>query len=258
MAPLDRLKQALRTRRDSHNPAVRYAVKTIYKLHRVGAFLFDGQHRSVVLLKLFNGPRVHQTTPATWIDRYPAIFSACQVYFGEKKALRLLSYGCSTGEEVLTLRKYFPSAFITGVEINRRSLAACRKREVDERVAFIYSESAAIANRGPFDAIFCMAVLQRTPHAIVERGVTDLTRIYPFEKFDRQIGELDGLLEKDGLLVIRHSQYRFEDACVAWKYVPVETAADGADVGPRFGRDSRRLSEVAGAPIGSIFAKVRA
>jgi hypothetical protein len=116
--------------------------------HRSGLFLLGRERRSVVLLKLFNRERVHQTTPLTWMDRYPEIFSTCGAYFTNRKNLKILSYGCSTGEEVITLRRYFPLAIITSAEINRRSLAICRNREIDDRIAFIYSDRIKIAQRG--------------------------------------------------------------------------------------------------------------
>jgi hypothetical protein len=73
--------------------------------HRTWLFLLDREHRSVVLVKLFNRDSVHQTTPLTWMDRYPEIFSRCRAYFTDRKNLNILSYGCSTGEEVITLRR---------------------------------------------------------------------------------------------------------------------------------------------------------
>jgi len=258
MGQLANLKQALRARRRSKNPAVRSVIDVIATVYRTGLFVVSGQHRSVVLLKLFNRQAVHQTSPETWMDRYPKIFSTCRAYFGGRKELKILSYGCSTGEEVLTLRNYFPSAIIIGAEINRRSLAICRKLKVDERIAFVHSDPAILAQRGPFDAIFCMAVLQRTPHAIIERGITDLKHIYPFEKFDWQVGKLDELLARDGLLIIRHTQYLFRDAAVAWKYDPLDTTAHEVDFDPKFDRNSERLGEGAGAASGWIFVKIRA
>jgi hypothetical protein len=234
---------------------VRFAVAVVTAGYKAGRFLVDGQYRSVALLRVFQGASVHQTSPDTRIDRYPKIFDACRTYFTDKNDLKILSYGCSTGEEVLTLRKYFPTAHITGAEINRGSLAICRRHSVDDQIAFVYSERGAIARRGPYDAIFCMAVFQRTPVAIAERGIIDLKRIYPFEKFDRQVTELDEMLASGGLFVMRHAQYRFQDASVAAKYAPLETAPPESDVVPRFGRDSRRLSEGVGAAIPSIYLK---
>jgi hypothetical protein len=216
----------------------------------------DREHRSVVSLRLFNRESVHQTTPLTWMDRYPEIFSTCRAYFTDRKNLEILSYGCSTGEEVITLRKYFPLATITGAEINRRSLAMCRNHEIDDRIAFIYSDRIKIAQRGPFDAIFCMAVLQRTPHTIIDQGITNLRHIYPFEKFDRQVAELDPLLKKGGLLIIHHTQYRFFDASVAWKYVALHGGRHERDDGPKFGRNSERLTEGGAAALGPIFVKM--
>jgi 2-polyprenyl-3-methyl-5-hydroxy-6-metoxy-1,4-benzoquinol methylase len=249
------VKQALRARRSSANPIVRHGVATATAAYRMARILFDGQYRSVAALKLFKRTNVHQTNADTWLDRYPSIFSACRTYFGDRSEIKILSYGCSTGDEVLTLRRYFPTAHIIGAEINRRSLAICRRRKVDVRIAFVYSERAAIAQRGPFDAIFCMAVLQRTPTAIVEHGIASLKGIYPFEKFDRQIAEFDALLAAGGLLVIRHSQYRLQDASVAWKYAVLDAPQPGAEVGPKFGRDSERLPERESAPPASIFVK---
>jgi chemotaxis methyl-accepting protein methylase len=89
------------------------------------AVMTDAGYRSIFVLQVFNREHLHQTTALTAMDRYPRIFSACRDFFGDRQDLKILSFGCSTGEEVLTLRRYFPSAFITGAEINRRSLASC-------------------------------------------------------------------------------------------------------------------------------------
>jgi len=255
MGQFNDLKQALRASRRSHSRTVRCVVAVITAGYRVGRMFVDGQHRYLVLLKLFNRQRLHQTTPLTWMDRYPEIFSTCRHYFAERDDLKILSYGCSTGEEVLTLRRYFPSAFICGSEINRRSLAVCRKRKVDNRIVFIQSDPATIARYGPFDAIFCMAVLQRTPEAVAEQGIINLNPIYPFERFNRQIGEFDTFLAKDGLLVIRHTQYRFQDTAVVSKYVPL-TLEHGFEVGSKFDRTSHRLSDAETRGLRSIFVKI--
>ncbi|MDQ1468817.1 MAG: hypothetical protein QOJ99_297 [Bryobacterales bacterium] len=88
------------------------------------------------------------------------------------------------GEEVLTLRTYFPTACIVGAEINRHSLSLCRKRKVDDRIVFLELHPAKIRETGPFDAMFCLAVLQRPPMRIVEKRIMNLKGIYAFQKFD--------------------------------------------------------------------------
>jgi hypothetical protein len=225
------------------------------------AVLTDAEYRSILLLRIFNRENLHQTTALTAMDRYPRIFSACRDFFGDRQDLKILSFGCSTGEEVLTLRRYFPSAFITGAEINRRSLASCWKRNVDDRIAFVYSDRETIPRHGPFDAIFCMAVLQRTPMSIEDDHITSLKRIYPFEKFDRQVSELDLLLKKNGLFVVHHTPYQFSEASVAANYLPLanhlplERAGPGARDFRRFDRNSERLERAVSG--GSIFIKMK-
>ncbi len=51
----------------------------------------------------------HQLSNATEMDRYPEIFQACANHFGGKK-LKILSFGCSTGEECVSILKYMPNS----------------------------------------------------------------------------------------------------------------------------------------------------
>lgn len=209
-----------------------------------------------MVAKLTARDQLHQTTTLTWPDRYPGIFAACRAYLGDAAELRILSFGCSTGDEVLTLRRYFPSATITGAEINRRSLRACRRRVVDARIRFIHSDRATIERYAPFDAIFCMAVLQRTPRAVEASGITNLSAIYPFERFERQLLDFDGWLEPNGLLVVHHAQYRVTDTSMAPRYRRLVSAGEEPDGGPLFDRRGDRVPDDPRAPrYGSIFVK---
>ncbi|HEY3823259.1 MAG TPA: methyltransferase domain-containing protein [Bryobacteraceae bacterium] len=217
-------------------------------------FCTDGGYRSVLWLRLLRSQELHQTTALTEMDRYRQIFTVAQDYFAGKPDLRILSYGCSTGEEVLTLRSYFPDAVITGVEINRHSLAKARKQAGDGMV-FLEALPAKPGDQDHFDAIFCMAVLQRTPMRIVQEKITNLTGIYPFEKFDHKVTELDAWLKRDGLFILRHSQYRFPDASAASRYAPLAAADHIRDTGPKFDRTSRRLEDEVLPP--TVFIKVR-
>ncbi len=61
----------------------------------------------------------------TATNRYPRIFGFIQQQLAAQPDVRLLSFGGSTGAEVFTLRDYFPTAFIKGIDINPRSIATC-------------------------------------------------------------------------------------------------------------------------------------
>lgn len=216
-------------------------------------FMADANYRSIVRLQLFNAKNVHQTTSLTGMNRYPKIFAACQKYFDGREQIRILSYGCSTGEEVLTLRQYFPHAEIVGAEINKRSLEICGKHAVDPRTKFIYSSADNIQSHGPYDAVFCLAVLQRTPLNIASKGIKSLKEIYPFQKFEEQIVQLDRLLNTNGLLVIHFSQYVFTDTRVACGYKPLGDHMQNNAVTPLFNRQSQRIETP--QQVNSIFLK---
>ena len=194
--------------------------------------------RAQWMMERMNKDRVQQTTQLTWEDRYPEIFSACRDYFANqnKEDIRILSYGCCTGEEVVTLRRYFPNAVIVGAELNKHSLSVCRKRMCDDNIHFIYSKPDIIKQYGPFDAVFCMAVLERLPMMVLKEHITDMSEMYPFEKFDKQIHEIDSYVKEGGLLIAHYTHYDIMDTDLDSKYTPYGVHGFENMI---FGRDSK-------------------
>src|SRR5436309_512742 len=121
---------------------------------------------------------VHQTSPDTAEERYPELFDLAASL--RPDAARILSFGCSTGEELIALRRRFSEAEIVGAEINPRSRRIARRRvQLDRRISLVPPQ----AIDGTFDAIFALAVLQREPHKIAEMHVENLSGFYPFPRF---------------------------------------------------------------------------
>jgi len=214
----------------------------------------NARSRSQWITRLTQGDAVHQDAAVTRPDRYPLLFGAVRDLLGER-AQSVLSFGCSSGEEVVSLRSYFPTARITGAEINKAMLARCRALPADPNTSFIHSTRDGIAAQGPYDAIFCMAVLQRRPHQVESSGLTDLSRHYPFARFAEEIGFLASQLAPDGLLVVEHTQYRVEDVTDAG-LEPVPGPGVSIAKGPRFDREGRRIDPQ--PVIARIFRRVSA
>lgn len=201
--------------------------------------------RSVLWTRIVHRDEVHQTTPYTCEERYPALFDLAAMLALD--AHRILSFGCSTGEELIALRRRFPNAEIIGAEINPRSRRiAVRRVAKDARTAVVHPRSV----QGVFDLVFALAVLQREPHKIVEMAVEDLSPYYPYERFDTAVRELGGALRTGGLLCVMNAQYRVEDSSVARQFEPI-TSSPLMDK-PLFGPDGRLLER---AVAHTIFCK---
>jgi SAM-dependent methyltransferase len=165
-------------------------------------------------------PGVHQLSHATATDRYPALFGAVAHLAGARAGAprRILSFGCSSGEECATLARYFPDAEIVGADISPRVLRTARRtwRHLD-RVRFV-STADLFAGAESFDLVFAMSVLCRhrdTQHA------TRSDDIYPFAQFEATAGALARRVRPGGMLVIFNANYRFEDTASADGFEPV-------------------------------------
>lgn len=158
-----------------------------------------------------------QKNTHTAFDRYPDIFAAVKAYTaptaGRKR--RILSYGCSTGDECFTLRKYFPGDEIYGCDINQSVLDVARARSQTKDINFFYSSPEALNRFGPFDIVFCMSSLCYFPDANMPHR--ENTR-FPFSRFEENIKTIDANLAKDGILVVYNSNYNFLRTKVSASY----------------------------------------
>lgn len=141
----------------------------------------------------------HQVSKRTWTDRYPEIFTECQVLMQPKK---ILSFGCSTGEECASLSLYFPDAEIHGADINEDAIAEAQDKFPQFRFMHSYYENLAM--HGPYDAIFAMNVLHRST-----QGAEMLPPYLPLD-FQEQIDQLVSLLSREGYLVTYKAAYSIQ------------------------------------------------
>lgn len=190
-------------------------------------------------------------------DRYPRIFSFIQASLNGTDSSCVLSYGCSTGEEVFTLRRYFPRAAITGIDINPRNIAVCRARlrkRGDPRIEFKLADSAGNEPVAHYDAIFCMAVLR---HGDLGRQAADnCGHLIRFADFEEIVTGLCRSLKPGGYLAIRGSNFRFADTAVAPAFdVVLAVEEDYRSDTPLYGPDNRRLPD---CPYGEVVFRKRA
>lgn len=104
---------------------------------------------------------------------------------------RILSFGCSTGEELVTLKHLFPRAEIVGAEVVPERIAAARMLSGCQVDTLQHIE-------GDFDLITAMSVLCRWPK---EAGTL------AYEDFESTLRELALRVRVGGVLVVYNASY---------------------------------------------------
>jgi len=152
-------------------------------------------------------------------DRYPEVFTWLQREIEDSESVRLMSFGCSVGDEVFSLRHYFPGAHIVGIDISRGNISECRRRQLrqgDQRMRFLRASSSDHEPDDHYDAVLCMAVLR---YGDLGRSRPSSCKDYiTFEAFDMTVGQLARCLKAGGYLVIEHSNFRFSDSSCANRF----------------------------------------
>lgn len=137
--------------------------------------------------------QVYQLSGVTSLIRHSNFFSELAKIIPQPR--RILSFGCSTGEELLSLKDCFPNSEIYGAEIDPLRMEEARRKtlcRVDSLENLL----------GNFDLIFAMSVFCRWPP-----GNGDL------EKADVKQGilGLSSRVAENGYLVIYNACYDVRD-----------------------------------------------
>jgi hypothetical protein len=221
-------------------------LKSIYVLSKplwmIARMTYNRRYRSEVVAGLKSKKRQYQISTYTKFDRYPELFAQCKLYFQESPPPRLLSFGCSTGEEVETLKFYMPHAQITGVDSNNWCIKVCRKKFINTGYVFYNSGSRKFLKRGNFDAIFCLAVLQRIENR--NNKEKKVATGFTFDLFEQEIKVLDAKLKSGGLLIIDNCDFSFMDTTTASQYFPLDFEENQIlQDRPLFDRNNKKIAE---------------
>ena len=203
------------------------------------------ESRNAALLMVRPPKGLYQPYGTTSENRYPEIFQFVREQIGDDPDVRILSIGCSTGEEVFSLRGYFPLASIAGIDINPFNVAVCRWRRLragDGRMRFSVASSAVDEPGARYNAIFAMAVFRHgdlnctPPQAKCDHRIR-------FDDFERSVADASRALKPGGLLIIQHAMFRFADTDVSSGFEPIFSTRS-SDPGPFYGRNDCLLEKM--------------
>jgi SAM-dependent methyltransferase len=189
-------------------------------------------------------PGQFQTYNYTLPDRYPWLFQFAAESLAKSTDLHLLSFGCSRGDEVFALRKYFPMAVIKGIDIDPRNIAYCQSRrplELPQKTLFTTARSVEAEADASFDAVFCLAVLCRGE--LTASNAQCSSPSFLFENFEIIVADLARCVKPGGLLFLLTTNFRFCDTATAVQFDTVLEAAPSqlaADV--LFDRSNRLMA----------------
>lgn len=197
-----------------------------------------------------------QTLNSTKYDRYPGTFADVARRFVGQESVRALSFGCSSGEECVSLADlYFKGEAdrIVGVDVNAEAIAKAHRDHAHERVTYYLADDKRFADEAPFDAIFAMSVLCLWPDT---KDVANIASLFPFKDFVDVCAMLDKRLKVGGILVLYNTNYRFTDTPLGRRYEAFEDPSGRSGFVRKFKPDGSRLSRPP-YPY-TIFRKVQA
>lgn len=176
--------------------------------------MVDPGLREIHRLQRQDAARVLQPFPDTFEERYPQLFDALAERLADVPKPRILSFGCSSGAEVRSLRRRLPDARIVGLDLNRRMIAQARAADPDPRSDYRLADAPQPGEQ--FDAVLAMAVLR---HGALEAERPDSCHaILPFARFAETVAQLDRHLAPGGWLALYHAHFRFRDTPTARHY----------------------------------------
>lgn len=231
-------------------PPIRSAVQSL-------RMLANPQRRAMRTMLRRHAGQVLQPYPTTLPDRYPEVFTAISAHLWQVEHPVILSYGCSDGSEVRSLRRWFPKATIVGLDPNGlmiRQAKAALDAHPDPHISYVEAHSPDALGDLRFDAILAMAVFR---HGELERSQPETCAdTLPFTRFKEAVERLNQRLNPGGWLSIWNAHFRFSDTAIAEEYDARSLTFTRDDpMVLLYGADDRRIMDTAYADV--LFRKVR-
>jgi len=182
-------------------------------------------------------------------NRYPDVFRTLRARIEQVRGsdlgqgdLRVLSFGCSVGFEMKTLRAYFPDASIFGCDTSLQALERAKRNLREDPGIVFFSTPEAVKAFGPFDIILAMSVLCQFP---ASTGVDNLTPVFPFRVFEALSTSLADNLRPGGQLSLVNANYLFSALDAASQFRPLRSPLIHSNgFVDKFEADGRRLTSI--------------
>lgn len=143
---------------------------------------------------------VLQMSNMTKAERFPLIFNSAVELKPDAK--RIMSFGCSTGEECEAIASRFPEAEIVGIDIDYYTLQRARKKNTNPKIFFHDNLGAT----GKYDLALALMVLFQIDAPI------------KLEPWESSIVEIDKHLNIDAVFMLYTSEFNFLESSVSKKY----------------------------------------
>ena len=185
-----------------------------------------------------------QKSNVTEFNRYPRIFSKVAEVISkiQEHQANLLSFGCSSGEEIISLDKlYVKGANLIGVDISQKMIEEARKKIPENNtVRFFQTEEAGWKIQDGYDVVMALSVLCNWPKT---EKLVDIKSIYKFSEFEMQVKELSNFVKPGGYLVIHNTNYNFEDTKEFINFKIAEINLDAKGFVTRFDKQGNIITD---------------
>lgn len=203
------------------------------------ALAVGGERREAAVAIITRPRNLFQPYTTTSANRYPDELAVVADALDTDQPA-ILSFGCSTGEELVSLRAAFPTARIHGIDVNPLAVRKARKRVAGDAGTTV--ERRGEAPEGRYDVVLALAVFR---HAALNDAPATCAGVLAFADFEHTVAGLARCVRPGGLLVLRHANFRFTDTAAAADFEAVSTgyasAGEGGLPTPLYGRDDRLI-----------------
>lgn len=201
-----------------------------------------GEHREAAVAEALRPRNLFQPFTTTTRDRYPEEVECIAETCVTSAPVRILSFGCASGAELLTLRERFPGARIVGIDINPLAVRRARRAVRGTGIVVRRAGDAAGEPAASYDVVLAMAVFR---HGALNSGPPSCDAVIRYADFDRTVTGLCRAVAPGGLLAIRHANFRFTDTAASRDFEPVRVGfpseSDAGEPTPVYGPDDRLL-----------------